>query len=185
MKTCTYCGSQNRDNNNFCSFCGQQFISKPTCTKCGAVLEGNFCDKCGTPAPTHIPASNPTPTPTSIPVPTPTPAPVPNPSQPTYPTSGYQITFMRPNAFQMVANSFHILVDGSARYELKNNAEIKIMMSPGEHSITISVFGVPKKKRFNFQATGHMTLVCKPNPSQIATLWAAPVKVTDTNGREY
>lgn len=139
MKVCANCGSQNKDDNNFCSSCGQKLENTVVQNQ---TQPNNICSEC-------------------------------------------QITFKRPNGFQMMANLFHIKVDNSVSYELKNGGEIKIPMSSGQHSIELSVFGIPKKKQFHFQAIGNMTFICKPNSAAAITLWASPIKVTDSNGREY
>lgn len=109
---------------------------------------------------------------------------VPNHTQTINNSSECQITFIRPEKFQMMGNVFHIKIDNLISYELKNGGEIKIPMSAGQHFIEISVFGVPRKKQFSIQAIDNMTLICKPNASAVS-LFSTPIKVTDSNGREY
>lgn len=139
MKTCTKCGAQNKDDNVFCTACGQK-------------LE-------------H--------------------AVIPNQIQPANSASEYLITFKRPGDIQWAMNLFHIKIDNFTKYELKNNNEIRIPMTPGLHSIELSVFSIPKKKQFNFQVTGDMLFICKPNPLCTLSFLALPVKVYDVYGREY
>ncbi len=139
MKFCTVCGAQNRDDNVFCSSCGQK-------------LESGFI-------PNQSPISN--------------------------ISSECQITFKRPQSFYGMANVFHVKVDNAISYELKNGGEVKIPMSQGQHSIEISVFAMPKKKQFTFQATNNVIFICKYNPATALTLWATPVTVVDCNGREF
>ncbi len=136
------------------------------CNKCGSSNKdtNNFCSSCGQKLENTV---------------------IQNPVQPNNPSSECQITFQRPQSLQMMANAFHIKVDNSMSYELKNGGEIKIPMSSGQHSIEISVFSLPKKKQFNLQVSGNMTFICKPNPAAAVTFFSAPVKVTGSNGREY
>ncbi len=100
-------------------------------------------------------------------------------------TNNYNIIFKRPNSFQMVVNAFRIKIDNSLTYDLKNNSEITVDLPYGQHSVEISVFSLPKKKKFTFDVNGDMTLICQPNPMASATLLASPVKIKDTTGREY
>lgn len=139
MKTCTKCGAQNKDDNVFCTACGQRLETVV----------------------------------------------VPNRTQYSNNTSEYKITFKRPNDVQMIVNVFHITIDNFTKYELKNNSEIIIPMSPGEHSIELSVFAMPKKKQFHLQVTEDMIFICKPNPLAIITYFVPPVNVYDVYGREY
>ncbi len=96
-----------------------------------------------------------------------------------------QIKFIRPYSLQMVMNLFHIKIDHSVSYELKNGSERIIDLSFGDHTVEISVFGQPRKKTFNFTAKGDMTFTCQPSLGQILTLWALPVKVSDSDGVTY
>ncbi len=136
------------------------------CTNCGSQnKDGNiFCSSCGHKLENTI---------------------APNYSQPNNMFSECQITFQRPQSFQMMVNIFHVKVDNGPSYELKNGGEIKIPVSPGQHTVEISVFGSLRKKHFQFHSTGNMTFICKPNFNAAITYWALPVKITDINGREY
>ena len=144
------------------------------CTKCGTQNPDlyNFCSSCG--------QKLETPTVSTQPQQTSYTAPVYNQSQQTNSSSQCQIVFNRPNTFMWSFNKFHIKVDGTVSYELSNDGTITIPMSFGYHSVEISVFGIPRKTKFNFQATGDMTFICKPNP--VANL---SMLVTDSNGRKY
>jgi ribosomal protein L40E len=49
-KACPSCGEANRDDANFCEFCGSEFPTlKLTCAKCGAKNPGDasYCEMCG------------------------------------------------------------------------------------------------------------------------------------------
>lgn len=138
------------------------------CTSCGAQNpdNNNFCRSCGQKFEALAVSPQPQPQPT------PTPA-------------NYQITFLRPKNFQAGLNLFHVKVDGVSSYELKNGGSVKIPMTPGQHHIEISVFGVPRKTQFYFQATSDMTFICNYNMLASLLLLSTPVKVTDANGKEY
>ncbi len=136
------------------------------CTKCGSQNKdvNNFCSSCGQKLETTV---------------------ILNQAPPNNISSECQIIFQRPQSFQMMVNMFHIKIDNGASYKLGNGNEIKFPVSSGQHSVEISVFGSPRKKQFQFHSTGNMTFICKPNINASITLWALPVKVTDSNGREY
>lgn len=137
-----------------------------TCMKCGMANKGDnrFCSFCGQKLEEEKPATGWAPA----------------------PKDKYEITFQRPNSLLMFAYSFHIKVDKSITYDLKNGSEIKIMMSPGYHQIDISVFGIVRKKSFGIQVEEDKTFVCAGNPAaSITPLLATPVKVNDIQGRAY
>lgn len=136
------------------------------CTKCGSQNKdtNNFCSSCGQKLESAVIRPQ---------------------IQPANSSSEYWITFKRPGDIQWAMNLFHIKIDDFAKYELKNKNEVKIPMSPGLHSVEFSVFSMPKKTQFNFQVTGDMVFICKPNPLAVLSILAAPVKVYDVYGNEY
>ena len=81
MRTCTYCGTQARDEAKFCKKCGKQLPeSKPVvvppagrvCPACGfsgGKPGDKFCKKCGKELSAPIPVPTPTPVPTPVPTP--------------------------------------------------------------------------------------------------------------------
>ena len=97
----------------------------------------------------------------------------------------YQVTFKRPDTFQMMASKFRLKVDGCMSFELRNGGEKTLYLKPGNHSAEVSVFGVPRKRKFEFQLLGEKTFLCKPNPAYAFTWVAVPVKVVDEAGKEY
>ncbi len=127
------------------------------CVKCGAQNKdaNNFCSSCGN----KLEGGN--------------------------PTSEYQITFIRPNSLRMAMNLFHIKIDDSVNYELRNGSEKTIQLSSGQHFVEISVFGEPRRKTFSFCATGNMVFTCRPSVGQMFTVWTVPITVTDDKGITY
>lgn len=49
MKKCKYCGSQNEDDNLFCTECGKELPKGMVCPNCGTFLDvgHTFCSNCG------------------------------------------------------------------------------------------------------------------------------------------
>ncbi len=185
-KICSYCGSQNLPHHAFCSTCGNKFIepsadSNAVCSNCGTQNPAahTFCSACGHRLDNYAPHAQ---------------------QQmgggaPYNSTSymggapqtggGTVVTFKRPQVFQWATNLFHIKIDNATSYELKNGSEISIPLTSGYHSVGISVFGFPRKKQFQILVSDNMTFICKPNFNATLTFLAAPVKVTDINGKEY
>lgn len=150
------------------------------CNKCGAQNPDiyNFCSSCGQKleVPTVTPSQPQYVTTTTV---------TSNQTQYVNNSTECQITFKRPNAFLWMGSKYHIKIDGIVSYEVANDGSITVPLTPGLHSVEISVFAIPKKKKFSFQANGNMTFICNPNPAAAVTYLAAPIKVTDSNGREY
>ena len=53
---CPQCGADNKENHNFCEFCGGKLATYKFCTECGQknVENANFCENCGTPLETFV-----------------------------------------------------------------------------------------------------------------------------------
>ncbi len=141
MKICGNCNSQNKDNNVFCSSCGQKLENIGMSNQASVRYE-----------------------------------------KPTY-----KISFKRPHTFQWHKALYYVQLDNGATYDLKDDCEITFNVFPGQHSAKVSVFSMPRSKKFTFQVTSDMTFVCEP-VFLAAGGWGlvmAPVKVTDSNGSEY
>ena len=53
--SCAKCGTEARDDDNFCAKCGSPIVRKRLCSQCGAELSPDdlFCRKCGAEAKTQ------------------------------------------------------------------------------------------------------------------------------------
>ncbi len=102
---------------------------------------------------------------------------------PPVPSDTIEVTFQQPYSFLTRLVVFHVKVDNSASYELRNGGEIKIPVSPGQHFVEISASNMPRRKKYQFHTSNSTTFICKWRYG--VGILAVPVKVTDSSGREY